>query len=342
MEDRENLKARCFIYLSGPDEAALTAQELLCRKMVREILGVTDDPVPVCRDIVGKGNALRPGRDAMLQAAEDGKISDLVVVARNCLSMSLPDYILIEFRLHQANVHIHFAEGCPDGSTEGNTTMHTVYYTECREFQETGKRPYGGPENETSRANGNEALVQKIFRMAGRQMSPGDIAAVLNQERITTQRGGPWAPREVRRILTGILHCGECGRPMMTITKRKGIRFYHCPNSSPDPDGDWTCNAPTVAARATDQRAWALAEDLVREPDNLARLLREANPRLTPEEEQDITEYCLQQAPILETLDRQGKRNVLLTLGLHCTMQDGIDIRIEFRKNLTDSEEAGE
>ena len=224
MENESVPHTRVGIYISGRDEASLTASEKNCRRVAAELLGNETEPVSVWRDIVGERDADRTGQEAMLQAAENEQFNVLVTQSPYHISRDLGEFIEIEDRL--AGIRIVFADGCPDGSTEGALTVRTASYRDLLEAQDTGKRTRRGRTGTTRqglkavgspppygyrldrRVNEREArYLKQIFEMADDGLTPRQIAEALNEVGIT-RHGKRWTGRTIWLILRNPLPAG--------------------------------------------------------------------------------------------------------------------------------------
>jgi DNA invertase Pin-like site-specific DNA recombinase len=58
-----------------------------------------------------------------------------------------------------------------------------------------------------------EPTVRRMFDLAEKGMTPGDISRKLNTEGVTTIRGKPWTTRAVRTVLRNRVYVGENGYP---------------------------------------------------------------------------------------------------------------------------------
>ena len=213
---------RLGIYLRGPDEASLDTQEYLCRRFVREILGIPVYSIHTWRD-TGSGNDMtRPGLQAMLHEAEGGGIDVIITTYPYKFSRDLRDLGTIVNRLHRAGAEIHFAEGhspahnlllaginekveARTGRQHREKTRRGMEVVARQGRMPTGSAPYGydyDPSTKTRRVNQGEALVVRaIFQMAVEGISPRKIADRLNRQGNLARNGNPWRPLAVTRIL---------------------------------------------------------------------------------------------------------------------------------------------
>ena len=176
---------RWGICIRGATTNELTAEGHRCRQFARGVLNFTTEPRQIWSD-----------PNDMLQVAEDGQISDLVTPGPHRISSDLGQYIKIEKQLCERGVRVHFADGCPDGSTEGNLTVRAVSYSQ--EYPDF-------PDSNHKADNTAPVAAEVAHRMADAGMSAGRIAAALNRQGIPTPTGRQWAARAVRRLLSGRL-----------------------------------------------------------------------------------------------------------------------------------------
>ena len=195
---------RWAIYVAVPDNGSPTAMEERCRRIAREILGFTTEPVRVWSDTDTKPGTDRPGRDAMLQAADRREFSILVTPAPHRISRDAREYSDIVDRLDLAHVRVDFAD---------RTTQWTHMYRRVSSVSQgagmgldlaaqqagtpAGSGPYGYAYDPATKAT----VVRRISGMADNGVSPQEIAKVLNEEGIKTQRGKEWTAQAVRRVL---------------------------------------------------------------------------------------------------------------------------------------------
>ena len=145
------------VYISGPDEATLKALEGQCRQRAKDFLNFTNGPAHVWKDAIDESGADRPDREAMLESARNGEFQYLITPSPVGLSTVFWRYESIKNQLRENDVKLHLLDGCPDGSTQGASTMHTDSYP-------------GLP------------LCRRIFQLAADGASPCDIAATLNRD----------------------------------------------------------------------------------------------------------------------------------------------------------------
>ena len=106
-------------------------------------------------------------------------------------------------------------------------------------------------------------------------------------------------------MLSGLLTCGKCGRPMAGATVRSGTRFYRCIGAYTRTGAPAACDAPSVQADELEKAVWNHVEETIRES---------AETTGDSGEEGKFAERCQTIAPRLDGLDQRGKRRVLLDL----------------------------
>lgn len=204
------------IYVKGVNHADLTEKERLCRRVARRILGITDQPVEVWQDTNIKPAAGRPGRDAMLRAAQQKDFSILVTPAPHHISRVAAEYVRITRTLIENGIVIHFADGTTQNRHETERPRYTLYRRVSSAAQGVDtKRPMGRDIRSQQAAahtrsgpfgypNGPAKKVKRLLRirrMASDGLTPRKIARVLNGEGIPTPGGKVWTAPAVRRAL---------------------------------------------------------------------------------------------------------------------------------------------
>ena len=212
------------VYTSGADEDSLDDQEARCRKVARDILGITNEPARVWRETITENDADRPALEDMLQGAGSGEFRDLIVPSPNQLSGDVGEFVDICNRLNNAWIRVHFAEGPRSDFPDVGLLPYLRNIMDMQQREElsrrirrglehsarqgrlpTGTAPFGyyyDPNTRSRKVNETEAeRARHMFRMASDGMTSGEIARTLNREGVTARHGKRWTKRAVTRIL---------------------------------------------------------------------------------------------------------------------------------------------
>ena len=321
MQEEETNQPRWAIYERGHDLEALTDREARCRRVADQILGLTTPPVAVWTDI----GTCREGRDAMLQAASENRFGTLLTTSPDRTSRDLAQYRDIANALTEHGVFVIFA----DVISRASEQPHAIYRRVSSSSQQTGKRtvPYGINEGEgrvvrwilRMAAEGMGPLkIATALKRSGVLTRKGSawtsraVRQVLKNEsdadivnRYLFDKVQKWMGRRRNRhilnsalrcqscdfMLSDLLTCGKCGRPMAGATARSG-RFYRCIGAYTRTGAPAACDAPSVQADELEKAVWNHVEETIRESAG----------------------RCQTIAPRLDGLDQRGKRRVLLDL----------------------------
>ena len=213
------------VYTSGADEDSLDDQEARCRKVARDILGITNEPAKVWRETITENDGDRPALEDMLQGAGSGEFRDLIVPSPNHLSGNVGEFVDICNRLNNAWIRVHFAEGPRSDFPDVGLLPYLRNIMDMQQREElsrrirrglehsarqgrlpTGTAPFGyyyyDPNTRSRKVNETEAeRVRHMFQMASDGMTSGEIARTLNREGVTAKHGKRWTKRAVTRIL---------------------------------------------------------------------------------------------------------------------------------------------
>ena len=212
------------VYTSGADEDSLDDQEARCRKVARDILGITNEPARVWRETITEDDADRPALEDMLQGAGSGEFRDLIVPSPNHLSGDVGEFVDICNRLNNAWIRVHFAEGPRSDFPDVGLLPYLRNIMDMQQREElsrrirrglehsarqgrlpTGTAPFGyyyDPNTRSRKVNETEAeRARHMFRMASDGMTSGEIARTLNRDGVTTRHGKRWTNAAVTRIL---------------------------------------------------------------------------------------------------------------------------------------------
>ena len=213
------------VYTSGADEDSLDDQEARCRKVARDILGITNEPARVWRETITENDAdHRPALEDMLQGAGSGKFRDLIVPSPNQLSGDVGEFVDICNRLNNAWIRVHFAEGPRSDFPDVGLLPYLRNIMDMQQREElsrrirrglehsarqgrlpTGTAPFGyyyDPNTRSRKVNETEAeRARHMFRMASDGMTSGEIARTLNRDGVTARHGKRWTNAAVTRIL---------------------------------------------------------------------------------------------------------------------------------------------
>jgi DNA invertase Pin-like site-specific DNA recombinase len=229
------VSTRAVIYLryssDNQRESSLADQLRICKEyLAREGWML----VQVFRDAAVSGaTTLRPGYQAMLEAARDGGFDVLVAESLDRLSRDQEDVAALLKRLRFGGIRIvTLAEGEISELHVGlKGTMNALFLRDLADKTRRGLRgrvaagrsaggnAYGYrvvPGAGDSEARGvrnidppEAAIVLRIFREYAAGVSPKRIALALNRERVAAPRGVMWSPSTIngnRRRGTGILN----------------------------------------------------------------------------------------------------------------------------------------
>ena len=167
-------------------------------------------------------------------------------------------------------------------------------------------------------------ITREIFERVQRLL--GQHRTKLTPKLTGMVRCGACERDDNAHLLTGILWCGLCG-DRMTSTHTKDALYYRCRGR------DSGCN-PRYNSKWGNQ-VWSKAKDLLRDPIGTVEAIRKDNGPITQQDEQRITDWCRQTAPLLDGMDNSEKREVLRILGVRVTVEDSSEsIQIRLKPHL--------
>ena len=204
------------------------------------------------------------GRDAMLQAASEEGFSTLLTTAPDRISRDLAQYRDVTETLNARGVDVIFADLIAEASQQPDEPAAGIV---------------------------DRYLLDKLQKWMGRRRNRHLLNSALRCETCAF-------------MLSGLLTCGKCGRPMAGATARSG-RFYRCIGAYTRTGAPAACDAPSVSADRLERAVWSHVEEIIRES---------AGATGDSDEKRKLAERCQLIIPRLDGLDRRGKRRVLVDL----------------------------
>ena len=232
MESHEiTIHIKWGIYVKGVNQADLTEKEQLCRRVARTILGITDEPVEVWQDTYIKPAADRPGRDAMLRAAQQGDFSILVTPGPHHISRDIHEYVRITRTLAESKVTVHFADGTTQDCHETERhhsglprDRHRPLYTIYRRVSSAAQ----GVDTKTDRTAAFRRVQERLERARRKQNTPSGSA---RRGTGRTRYAPPQRPPPVWGVRRADGHYLRQGTPVLSLQElhpRHGHRRSLC------------------------------------------------------------------------------------------------------------------